>query len=626
MRKNVGNWLIKLLLGAIVVVFVLWGVGPEQKRTDTTVATVDGEPIGYMEFSRTYQNLMENIRRQFGGNIDEDMIKTLNLKDQAVNQLVDRRVIRMAAEKMGFLVSDEELAASISGIPAFQVNGRFNANAYQQVLGRMGLTPEDFEASHREDLMIQKVGSFVTQTVNVSEDEAKAWYRWQNTTVDIEYVIVDPERFAAIDLSEEELRSHFKANENQYKTVPKIKARYLVFRSGDYKARVQIDDDEVTAYYDENPNEFFSPETVEARHILVQVDKDADDAAVEAARMKAAEIHARVLKGEDFAELAKQLSDGPSKDDGGYLGTFGRGRMVKPFEEKAFAMQAGEISEPIRTDFGWHIIKVENHNAAETLSLEASQNRIRGILTDRKSRALALEDAESAYDMSYGGDDLLMAAERFGVDVESTAPVARNAALPGIANAGKFLETAFSLDAMAISDIQELGNDFYIIQTLEKLPAQIPAYEDVAAAVKQDAFAAKQWVQAEEAAAAMLKDLNEGETLAAIGKGEDLEPRTSGWFKRDEAIPGIGFNPALASAAFKLSKENPYPDQTVRGDKGVVVFRFIDRQVPDIPSGDAELDEIKNQLRQRKQREIYGNWMAEARSQSDIVINSDLLK
>jgi len=626
MRENVGSWIIKLLLGAIVVVFVLWGVGPEQKRSDTTVATVNGEPIGYMEFNRTYQNLMDNIRRQFGGNVDEEMIQALNLKEQAVNQLVDRRIMRFTAEEMGFKVTDEELAASIRTIPAFQANGGFDPRAYQQVLNRIGLSPEAFEMSHREDLLIQKVSDFVTRSVNVSDEEVRAWHQWQNTMVDIEYVVIDPSRFNTITVNEADLRTFFKDNEIRYRTAPRVKARYVVFRPADYKAQVQIEDDEVRAYYDENPDEFFSPETVEARHILIEVDKDADEEVVEAARRKARAVYQRLVKGEDFAELAKQLSEGPSKEQGGYLGTFGRGRMVKPFEDKAFAMQAGEISEPVRTDFGWHIIKVEKRNAAETLTLEASQNKIRGQLSDRKARSLALEEAESAYDMSYGGDDLIMAAERFGVAVQTTEPIARNDAVAGVANAGKFLETAFSLDAMAVSDVQDLGDGFYIIQTIEKIPAQIPPFENVAAEVEQDLIAERQWAQAETEAGAMIQNLKSGAAMAEVAAPKGLTPQTSGWFKRGDAIPGIGFNPDLAAAAFTLSTDSPFPDKAVRGEKGVVIFRYVDRRIPEIPSGDAELDDIRKQLHQRKQQEIYGNWMAEARSQSDIEINQSLLK
>jgi len=625
MRKNVGSWIIKLLLGAIVVVFVLWGVGSNQKNPNATVATVDGVPIGYMEFSRTYRNLLENIRRQFGDNVNEEMIKALNLKEQAINQLVDRRVILKAAEEMGFKVTDEELAQSITAIPAFQSPSGFNTQAYQDVLSRLGLTPEDFEASQREDLLIQKVTDFIGRTVNVSDAEAVAWYQWQNTTVDIEYLRVDPKTYADLAVSEEEQRAYFEAHQERYKTAPKIKSRYMVFRPADYKARVKIEDGEVQAYYEENQAEFFSPEKVEARHILVKVNKDADDASVEAARLRAVDIHDRAVKGEDFAELAKALSEGPSRNQGGYLGTFGRGQMIKPFEDQAFALQPGEISDPVRTDFGWHIIKVEQHHAAETLALEAAQDRIRGLLSDKKARALALEDAETAYDMSYGGDDMLAAAERLGVTITTTEWIARDDSVPGVANAQQFAETAFALDTMAVSDVRDLGDGFYLIQPLESRPAEIPAFEAVQDRVAQEVLEDKQWSQAEADARDMLKSMREGQTLTAVGQTKGLAPQATGGFKKGDAVPGIGFEPGLAAAGFTLSPENPFPEAPVRGKQGVFVFRLLERRVPEAQDGLSEMDGIKQQLLQRKQRDVYQSWMAQARSQAEIEIDRELL-
>lgn len=625
MRENVGSWIIKLLLGAIVVVFVLWGVGSNQKSPNATVATVDGVPIGYMEFSRTYRNLLENIRRQFGDSVSEEMIEALNLKEQAINQLVDRRVILKAAEEMGFKVTDEELAQSITAIPAFQSPSGFNTQAYQEILSRLGLTPEAFEASQREDLLIQKVTDFIGRSVNVSDAEAAAWYQWQNTTVDIEYLRIDPKVYSDLTVSEVEQRTFFEAHKDRYQTAPKIKSRYMAFRPADYKSRVQIEDGEVQAYYEENQAEFFSPEKVEARHILIKVDQDADDAAVEAARLRAADIHGRAVKGEDFAELAKALSEGPSRNQGGYLGTFGRGQMVKPFEDQAFALKAGEIGDPVRTDFGWHIIKVEQHHAAETLTLEASQDRIRGMLSEKKARALALEDAETAYDMSYGGDDMLAAAERLGATVTTTEWLARDDAVPGVADSQQFLETAFALETMVVSDVQDLGDGYYLIQPLESRPAEIPAFEGVRERVAQDVLEDQQWSQAEADAREMLTSIREGQSLTEVAQAKGLTPQATGGFKRGDAVPGIGFNPEMAAAAFALSSEKPLPEAPVRGEQGVLVFRLLERRLPEAQSGLAEMDALKEQLRQRKQRDVYQNWMAQARSQAEIEIDRELL-
>jgi peptidyl-prolyl cis-trans isomerase D len=625
MRKNVGSWIIKLLLGAIVVVFVLWGVGSNQKSPNATVATVDGATIGYQEFSRTYQNLLENIRRQFGDNVNEDMLKTLNLKEQAINQLVDRRVILNAAEKMGFEVTDEELSASIAAIPAFQSQSGFDTRAYQAVLNRLGLTPETFEASQREDLLIQKMTEFIGHTVNVSDAEATAWYQWQNATVDIEYLRVDPKAYKDLPVSDEEARTYFDAHQNRYETAPQIKARYLVFRPADYKARIQVSDDEIKTYYEENQSEFFTPETVEARHILIKVGKDADEAAVEAARLRAQAVYERAVQGEDFAKLAKEFSEGPSRNQGGYLGTFGRGKMIKPFEDKAFALKAGEISAPVRTDFGWHIIKVEKHNMAHTLTLEEAQNKIRGLLSDKKARALALEDAESAYDMTYGGDDMLAAAESLGVTVHTTDWIAQGDTVPGVADSPKFVAAVFALDTMAVSDVKDLGDGFYLIQSLENRPAEIPAFDSVKARVVQDVREEKQWAQADTEARAMLQSLRDGGTLAELGQSKGQSPKATGAFKRKDAIPGIGYNPGLAAAAFKLSAETPYPEAPVRGQQSVFVFRLLERRLPDAQAAQAQLESLKQQLLQRKQGEIYQNWIAQARSRTEIEIDRAML-
>lgn len=626
MRKNVGSWIIKLLLGAIVVVFVLWGVGSNQKTPNAVVATVDGEAIGYLEYSRTYRNLLDNVRRQFGDNANEDLLKALNLEEQAINQLIDRRILVKAADQMGFQISDAELAASIRAIPAFQSTSGFDTRAYQQVLGRLGLTPEAFEAAQREDLLIQKVSDFVSRAVNVSDEEILAWYQWQQTSVNLDYLRVDPGAYAEVAVSAEEAQAYFAENQEAYKTAPELKARYIVFQPADYKSRVHITDEDVRRYYEENPSEFFSPEKVEARHILLKVPPDADEAAVEAARQEAAAIRAQAVAGEDFAELAQSVSEGPSRNQGGYLGFFERGRMVKPFEEAAFALQAGEISAPVRTDFGWHIIKVETHQAAETLPFDASQDKIRGLLTDRKARAMALEDAESAYDTSYGGDDLLVAAERYGVAVQTTDWIAREDPVTGVSASRQFTETAFGLEPMAVSEVQELGGDFFLIQTLEKRPSRIPALEAVRARVVEDLKTQKRWDQAEARAREMLAALGNGAPLEAVAAAHGLTVQTTGWFKRGEAIPGIGANPALTAAAFDLTSEAPLPQDPLRGEDAVFLFHFRGQRIPGAQADIAERASLEQQLRQRKQQAVYQNWMAQARSRVDIEIDRTLLQ
>ena len=625
MRENAGSWVIKLLLGAIVVVFILWGVGSNQKSGASDVATVDGQSITFEAFQQAYQNLEENLRRQFGGALNDEVIKSLRLKEQALNQLVDRVLILKAAREMGLEVTDAELATHIAGIPGFQSNGQFDRQRYGQILDRLRLTPEAFEASQREDLLVLKTNDFITRAAKVSEAEVRAWYRWQNATVDVDYVRFAPDAMAEPEATAEALQAYFDANQMQYRTEPKINARYLVFRPQDFRSQVKVTQDEIKTYYAEHPEEFEVPQTVEARHILIQLAPDADPQTVEAARQRALEVRAKALAGEDFAALARQYSDGPSKDKGGYLGTFGRGKMVKSFEDAAFALGAGEISEPVRTDFGWHIIKVEKQNPARTLALAEVEDRIRDQLTERKARALALEAAEGAFDMSYGGDDLVAAAQRAGQKLSTTGLIARNDSLPGMADATAFKKIAFELAPMQISEVQEINGNFYLIQVTQQVDAAVPPYESVAARVRTDWIRAQRWTQAETEAQRYLDELRNGGDWTALNAARKLSPQSTGYFPRGGPIPDLGTVPDLAAAAFGLNADHPWPQKPVRGEDGWYVLHFRGRQTPTTDADAATVQRLKAQLLQRKQNEIYATWLAEVRKGAEINIDRSVL-
>ncbi|MBL0712825.1 MAG: SurA N-terminal domain-containing protein, partial [Desulfosarcina sp.] len=526
MRKNAGSLIIKLLLGAVVVVFVFWGVGTNQQSSNPEVASIEGQPIGYDEFARAYQQLQDNVRRQFGSNLNEETLKALNLKEQALNQLIDRVILVREAQAMGFRVSDEELTRHIRSISAFQSNGQFSRSQYEQVLVQFRMTPEAFEAAQRDDLMIQQVSDIVSRTAKVTQGEVTDWYRWQNATVNLEYVLFKPDPKAVINLNDDEVRSYFEENRNGYQTTSERSLRYLVFHSADYRPQVRLAADDVSAYYEEHIDEFEMPETIEARHILFKVGQDADQAAVDATRARAQEVYNQVLNGADFAELAKTHSEGPTRDAGGYLGAFGRGQMVKAFEEEAFAMDAGQVSEPVRTEFGWHIIKVEKKNPARSRSLAEADNKIRGQLTGGFARELALEDAEAAYDLSYGDEDLAAVAKQLGRELHTTGMVARNDAIEGVSDAAAFSRTAFDLNAGGISEVQEIGGDFYIIQVEEIKAPQVPALDSVRDRVKEDLKQEKRWEQAETRADAFLKTLREGGRMEELSTAQALPLKT----------------------------------------------------------------------------------------------------
>jgi peptidyl-prolyl cis-trans isomerase D len=628
MRENAGSLVIKILLGAIVVVFVLWGVGTNQADKARRVATVNGQVITVDEFGQAYNALLEDLRRSFGDSLNDEALKALRVREQALNRLIDRRVLLDEARDMGLRVADEELSEAIRNAEAFQTDGRFDAQRYNQLLSLNRMTPEGFEDNQRQAMLIQKLQQFIAGSAKVSEQEAREWYDWRNASVNVNYVRFAPEDVTVPAPQDDELQTFFQQQQERYRTPPMVEARYVAFREADYRPRVQVNAADVQTYYEENYDEFRIPESVEARHILIRVAENADAAAVEAARAKAQAVHARALGGEDFAALAQEVSEDPARENGGYLGAFGRGNMVKEFEEAAFALEAGDLSAPVRTPFGWHVIKLEKKTPARELTLEESESRIRGLLADREARTLAYDEAEAVFDASFGVADLQAAAAQKGLTAASTQAFTREEGPPGgaIAEPQRFAAVAFELQEKEISDIQEFSDGYYLIQVVARIADRIPSLEEVQARVRVDLLAQRRQEAAQAAAAEFLAAVQPDQPLDAPVGGAARKVSETGFFKRSEPIPEIGSDPGLIAEAFELSAAKPLPEKPMAAAGGVYVMRFKERRTPAAEDFAKEKDAVVAQLLARKQASAFEAWIGDARQRSKIDVEAEYLR
>ncbi|MGD9353739.1 MAG: SurA N-terminal domain-containing protein, partial [Desulfobacterales bacterium] len=320
MRKNAGSWIVKFILGAVILAFIPFGYDIYQDRRDVKIATVNGDPVRFEEFNRQYNNLVEQVRRNFGGSLNEETIKGLRLKEQALNQLIDQKLMLAEAANLGISVSDQELAESIANIEAFQTAGVFDPKRYEYVLSRLRLTQDAFEADQKRAMLVDKLNKFVTTNVKVSDAETLDWYKWNNASVDLRFVKFPASHYQDINPTEDEIKSFFEAHKENYKTDVELTARYALIDPKTYTDRVSLSEEELRTYYDNNKDEFYTPKTVEARHILIKVDPQAGEKSVEEARQKALEVLKLAREGRDFAELAKKYSEGPTAPNGGYLG------------------------------------------------------------------------------------------------------------------------------------------------------------------------------------------------------------------------------------------------------------------------------------------------------------------
>lgn len=626
MRKHAGSWMIKVMLFAIVIVFVFWGVGSFRSQEATKVAVVNGEAINIIDFRRSYNNLLDQYRQQFGQSLNEEMIALLQIRRQALDQLIDRALILQEANRLNLRVSDAEVAESIINSPVFQHNGVFDSRRYRALLGQIHMTPEEFEAEQKRVLLSEKVTRVVMGAAKVSEAEARLWHDWQHSTVNVDYVRFDPRHDSDLTPTPEQVRTFFETQQENYKTDPMVKVRYVVFDPHDFKDQITVDEGDIRAYYDSNMSDFHTEKTVEASHILIRMDPNADEAAVAEAKTRAQAIAHMARAGEDFAELARTYSEDPAKDQGGYLGRFQRNQMVQPFADQAFSMRAGEISDPVRTEFGWHVIKVASVEDASTATLEQSREAIIRILTEREALLLALDQAELFYEGTYDKDDLIKNAQIFGLTVKETDPFNRRGPQDLNGDSMTFADVAFSLGVDEISDIQNIGGRYYLLQPIEFIEAAVPPLETVQSKVEADLVKKMSHDRAREKAEAMAADLRAGQSFEKSADQHGLSIRQTGSFKRNTAIADIGTDPAFTRAAFDLTAANSTTDVPVEGRAGFYLLRLVEREPPPAEGFEAEQDEIENILLRQKQRTVIQDWIESRRNASQISIETVYLQ
>lgn len=628
MRKNAQSWLIKIILGAIVIVFVFWGVGSFTNSKATRVAEVNGELISVEAYRTAYNNMVEQYRQRFGGQLSEEMLEMLNLKRQVIDQLVNQSVLIQEAERQKLRVTNEELAESISKIPAFQSNGVFDSRLYRNLLTRLRLTPEEFEQNQRHQLLVQKVSELVVSSAVVGPEEVRQWYDWEHAGVDLSYVLVDPARYTDVSADEAELTAYFEENKERYKTAPQVKVRYVLFSPADYDDQVTLEDGEVEDYFTANPDEFREEKTVEARHILLKVPADADAETVEKRRQEAADIAAKAKAGEDFAELAKTYSEGPTKDSGGNLGAFKRGTMVKPFADVAFSLEAGEIGEPVKTQFGWHVIKVEKVNPEKVDDLAAATPKIEKKLREQKAKSLAFDTAESLYENVFTAEDFTKVAGERGLTLVSSDFFEQNKGpSANIPSKRKFAQAAFGLPENEVSEILDLDTAYAILQLMEKKAAEVPALDAVKDRVDGDLVKQKREEKAKGVAEAILAAAKaEGRSLETAAQAEGFSVKQTGVFKRNDSIPEIGQERDLAKAAFDLSVEKPLGETAIKGAKGYYLIALRAREAADADGFGEQEAQIRQRLLQQKQSEVYEQWLADAKARSEIVLEDEFVQ
>ena len=627
MRQRASSWMIKAILSIIVLAFIFMGVGNFGDREEVPAAVVNGEAISATQFQDRYFLLLDNARRQLGNQLNDEILKMMDLKGQAMEQLISETLLLQKADELGFKISDRELSDHIRRLPFFHQDGQFNKALYNNVLQRNRLTPEMFEQLQRRELLTQKVRGLIEDGVKVSDDEIRRWYDWQNAEVKIKATVFNPDDFVQVTASDEALAQYFEENREQYTTQEKTQITYIVFDPDDFVSEVAVTDDEIRQYYDDNRETYSTEKTVEASHILLRVAADAPETTVAARQAEAVKIYDLINAGRDFADCAREYSeDTASAAKGGALGPFKKQELVAPFAEQAFAMKAGEISRPVRTQFGWHIIRVDKVNEASEKSLAEVRADIEKLLARRQARNLAYDAALEAFDTAVDKSDLDQTAAALGLKSRTTPFFSRTDKLDGVVDGAALIQQSFDLPEGEISDVVEAGGRYYLFRVDKRQAPEVPELKAVKERVTADLTAQLRKEAAREAAEDLLATIRQGTAFDEAAAAAKAAVITTDFFERGANVPELDNEPLLTREAFQLGGDNRLADKVLEGKKGYYVIYLEDRRLPVTDTFADEKGEIEKQLLRIKKEEAVTAWISALKTDSEITRDERFLK
>jgi peptidyl-prolyl cis-trans isomerase D len=506
---------VQIILILIALTFAFWGVESYQMSgLGSDVASVEGSKISQQEFSNAIREQQQALRTQLGGGADASLLESPELRQSVLQQLIEERVLGIGARNAGLVVRDAQLAEVISGIEPFQENGKFSQARYELLLRNQGTTPVNFENRVRQDLARQQLKETLGESTFISNAVLDRLIGISQQQREVSFASFSPADYAAeVKLAPDAAKMYYENNAAEFRIPEQAKVEYVVLSSEALAPQMEVTAAELKKYYEENSAKYRSAEERQASHILIKTDGDEVKA-----REKAEQLLKEAKQNADaFAKLAKQHSQDPgSAANGGDLGYFGKGVMAKPFEDAVFEMKVGEVKGPVRTDFGFHVIKLNGVKAAVERGLDDAKGSIEQELKRQKAAKKFAELAESFSNIVYEqSDSLKPAADAFKLKVEQSDWVKRGAENPGVLNNPKLLNAIFSSDATKekrnTEAIEVASGTLVAARVLEYQPSAIKPFEEVKNEISAKLLLQEADKLAEERAKAALRRLRAGE-------------------------------------------------------------------------------------------------------------------
>jgi len=642
-KKIVLSSLLLIICGGMVITLIPGGLGSELTGQPArgVVAKVAGQDITTQEVRDRARQLAEQQVAQYGP-MGKQLIPMLMPRaiSQSVEQLITGKAIVAEADRMGLKATDEDVRDELQHGRYAQTlfpGGKFiGEEAYANLLQQANLTVSAFEADVKNEILEQKLAAMITGGASVSDVEVRQEFLKRGTKVKFDYAVLSQDDIRkGLHPTDEELKAFYTRNQARYKdSIPeKRQIKYVFLDKSKVLGQVQVSQEELKAHYDKNRDQYRVPDEVKVAHILIKTpapgpDSKVDEKGVEEARKKAEDVLKQLKGGAKLEDLAKKYSDDPgSAKQGGELGWIGRGRTVPEFEKAAFSLAPGQISDLVKSSYGFHIIRTEDKHEAHTKTLDEVKGEIEPLIKQQKASRMMEAAGNSLLDQARSqGLDKSAAAK--GLNVVTTDFVGRNDVLPGIGSSPQFMDAVFSQREKAPADMAQLSQGAVVFQVEGVKPPATPSFEEIRSRVDNEFKSERASILLNQKTQELSDRAKNEHDLKKAAKELGATMKTSDFVLPDGQVPDIGSMAGQASVAFSM-KPGEISGPINAGNNGVVLS-VLQKQDPTEEDFAAKKDQIRDGLLRSKQQDLFGMFLTNLRQQMErsgkIKINEQEMK
>jgi len=625
-RRYQYSWQVKVPFAVLALVMTFWGFGMGMFNRIHPVASVNGNQILADQVNREATNLRQVLQQMYGANANS-VLKNINIRQEALDRLIEGQLIADEARHLGISISDEALQQKIATTPAFQRDGQFDFDTYQELLRSNNLMPTEYENGERKQMIADLMRNMINAGVQVSDDEAHHAYNLRNEKVGLRYIEIPYNDFSAkITPTEKQVADFYNKNAEQFREPARVKITFVHYAPLALAAKYTPTDKEIQDYYKSNLKSAFShPDQAHARHILFAVPAGATDAERAKAKAKAADVLKQAQAGGDFAKLAAKYSEDPSNShESGDLGTFGRGQMIKPFEDAVFAMKPGQVTM-VETRFGFHVVKLEEIKPAHTDTLAEAQPKIIDALRTQAGAKLARDATREDLAAALNGGSLQDLAKKRGLDAIETPMFAENEPIKGAEGDRELMQSAFKLEPGQTRIVPEKGAP-YLIKLIAREPSRIPPLKEIEARVRDALIRSTAEADAGNQAEKMLASIKSAADFDKAAAANKQAIKNVDPFPRvDHNVPGIGEFPEVTDAAATVPAVPGVIDRVMEHGGNAYLFEVVSRSEPsDEEWKSAEKSFMQEYVEQRR-AQAWTRFLDELKNTARIKIDTDQL-